>query len=108
MEKIWSQYVNATDPIDVLNIKLKRFKKFFKGWGSNKFGHEKIRKRNIKEELANIEKEEEEGMIHPEMFCRKTELLVELNEILVNEELFLLQQSKERWLLKGDSNTAYY
>ena len=33
---------------------------------------------------------------------------MELNEILVNEELFLLQQSKERWLLKGDSNTAYY
>ena len=34
--------------------------------------------------------------------------MVELNEILVNEELYLLQQSKERWLLKGDSNTAYY
>ena len=39
VEKIWSQYVNATYPIDVLNIKLKRFKKFFKSWGSNKFGH---------------------------------------------------------------------
>ena len=67
-----------------------------------------IQKRNIREELANIEKEEEEGMIHPGMFCRNTELLVELNEILVNEELFLLQQYNERWLLKGDSNTAYY
>jgi hypothetical protein len=31
--------VNSSDPIDVLNIKLKRFKMFFKGWGSNLFGH---------------------------------------------------------------------
>src|SRR3989337_551661 len=63
---------------------------------------------NIREELRCIEEEEEKGDLDPDIFCRKTELLVELNEILVNEELFLLQQSKERWLLKGDSNMAYY
>ena len=27
---------------------------------------------------------------------------------MVNEELFWLQQSNERWLLKGDLNTAFY
>ena len=108
VEKIWNQYVKATDLIDILNIKLKRFKKFFKGWGSNKFDHERIRKKKIREELRLIEEEEEKGNMGPGIFCKKTELLVELNEILINEELFLLQQSRERWLLKGDSNTAYY
>ena len=44
---------------------------------------------------------EEEGSIDHELFGRKIDLLVELNEILVNEELFLLQQSNERWLLGG-------
>ena len=62
----------------------------------------------IREELRCIEEEEEKGEVDPVVFCRKTELLVELNEILVNEELFLLQQSKERWLLKWESNIAYY
>ena len=30
VEKIWNQYVKATDPIGILNIKLKHFKKFLK------------------------------------------------------------------------------
>ena len=30
VSRIWNQKVNATDPIDILNIKLKRFKKFLK------------------------------------------------------------------------------
>lgn len=30
---IWKQPVSSSDPIDVLNIKLKRVKKYFKGWG---------------------------------------------------------------------------
>jgi hypothetical protein len=30
---IWEKPVRSLDPIDVLNIKLKRFKKYFKGWG---------------------------------------------------------------------------
>lgn len=29
--KIWSRKVAASDPIDILNIKLKRFKSYFKG-----------------------------------------------------------------------------
>ena len=45
VEKIWNKPVNSSDPIDVLNIKLKRFIKFFKGWGSNKFGYEKRKNR---------------------------------------------------------------
>ena len=88
VSRIWASKVHASNPIDILNIKLKRFKKFFKGWGSNKFGQEKKRKQEIREELAFIEKLEEEGNIDHELFCRKTDLLVEMNEILVNEELF--------------------
>ena len=96
VEKIWNKNVNTSDPVDVLNIKLKRLKKFFNGWGSNKFGNERIRKKKIKEELENIEEMEEEGNFDPDLLCKKQNLLVELNEILGNEELYLLQQSKER------------
>uniref|UniRef100_A0A453DB41 Endonuclease/exonuclease/phosphatase domain-containing protein n=1 Tax=Aegilops tauschii subsp. strangulata TaxID=200361 RepID=A0A453DB41_AEGTS len=35
--EIWGQPVNSNDPIDILNIKLKRFKRYFKGWGSHVF-----------------------------------------------------------------------
>uniref|UniRef100_A0A453T414 Endonuclease/exonuclease/phosphatase domain-containing protein n=1 Tax=Aegilops tauschii subsp. strangulata TaxID=200361 RepID=A0A453T414_AEGTS len=36
-KKIWEQPVAFDDPIDILNIKLKRLKKYFKGWGSHLF-----------------------------------------------------------------------
>uniref|UniRef100_A0A453IJU1 Endonuclease/exonuclease/phosphatase domain-containing protein n=1 Tax=Aegilops tauschii subsp. strangulata TaxID=200361 RepID=A0A453IJU1_AEGTS len=35
--RIWARKVASTDPIDILNIKLKRFKTYFKGWGSDKY-----------------------------------------------------------------------
>ena len=37
-----------------------------------------------------IENLEEQGALDPDMFYKKMELLVGLNEIMVNEELYLL------------------
>ena len=100
--------MHSDDPIDILNIKLKRLKKYYKGWGAHSFGHARKRKKWIKEELEEIEKQEEEGPLDPESYERRTTLNTELNEILADEELFWLQHSNERWLLKGDQNTAYF
>lgn len=43
--KFWSKHVNSVDPIDILNVKLKRVKKYLKGWGSNLHGHNRKKKR---------------------------------------------------------------
>lgn len=51
VREIWDNHVNSTDPIDVLNIKLKRIKRYFKGWGSNLFGHNKKRKQELQMDL---------------------------------------------------------
>jgi hypothetical protein len=39
---------------------------------------------------------------------RKADTNTKLYEILVNEEIYWLQQSHERWLFKGDLNTDYF
>uniref|UniRef100_A0A453Q9N7 Uncharacterized protein n=1 Tax=Aegilops tauschii subsp. strangulata TaxID=200361 RepID=A0A453Q9N7_AEGTS len=90
------------------NIKLKRYKTYFKGWGSDKYGHDKKRKEDLRMELAMLEELEEEHMLPPDLYSRKVDVNAELYELLVNEEIFWLQQSHERWLLKGDLNTDYY
>ena len=108
VKQIWQKPVKSSDPIDVLNIKLKRFKKFFKGWGSDKFGHTKKRKKVIKDELASIEAMEEQGPLDPDTLVKRASLSGELQQLMVNEELYWLQQSHETWLLKGDQNTAFY
>ena len=89
-KKIWEQPVKSEDPIDILNIKLKHIKKYFKGWGAHSFGHARKRKKYIKEELERIEKMEENGPLGPEIYEERTALCAELNELLITEELFWL------------------
>lgn len=96
------------DPIDILNIKLKWFKKYFKGWGSNLYGTTKKRNAALKEELASIEKVEETSCLSPELYTTKVDIQVELNDIYADEELAWAQKSHERWILEGDQNTAYF
>uniref|UniRef100_A0A453QFL3 Uncharacterized protein n=1 Tax=Aegilops tauschii subsp. strangulata TaxID=200361 RepID=A0A453QFL3_AEGTS len=62
-------------------------------WGSHTFGHNRKRKKCIKTELEEIEREEEEGPLDPDLYEKKMCLQTKLNDILVNEELFWLQQS---------------
>jgi exonuclease III len=102
VESIWKQQVNSSDPIDVLNIKLKRFKKYFKGWGSNVFGHMKKRKVELLNELGMLEGKEENNTILPDEVVRRTAILVELYNVYAEEESYWHQRSHARWLLHGD------
>uniref|UniRef100_A0A453J5C2 Reverse transcriptase domain-containing protein n=1 Tax=Aegilops tauschii subsp. strangulata TaxID=200361 RepID=A0A453J5C2_AEGTS len=100
--------VYTDDPIDVLNIKLKRMKKFFKGWGSNNFGKCRIKKNLLRFELQELELLEEQYDLCGEVYTRKLNILVELNSIYLEEESCWHQKSTERWLLKGDNNTDFF
>jgi hypothetical protein len=102
VESIWKQQVNSSDPIDVLNIKLKRFKKYFKGWGSNVFGHMKKIKVEVLNELGMLEGKEENNTILPDEVVRRTAILVELYNVYAEEESYWHQRSHARWLLHGD------
>lgn len=62
----------------------------------------------IKEELASIESMEEQGPLNPNILDKRATLSGELQQLMVNEELYWLQQSHETWLLKGDKNIAFY
>jgi hypothetical protein len=75
---VLNRFVPSNDPIAILNIKLKRFKKYFKGWGSIFYGHNKKLKRELKEELASIEALEKENDLTPDLNLRKTDNHVQL------------------------------
>jgi hypothetical protein len=66
---------------------LKCFKKFFKGWGSNLYGHTRKRKIELKEELAYIEALKEDSELPSDLSIRRTMITIELMEIYTDEEL---------------------
>ena len=108
VEKIWEKHVYKSNPVDILNIKLKRFKKFFKGWGANFFGANKKKKGELQEELGILESIEESQDLSPNQLLRKSDIQVMLLKMYEEEELYWHQRSNERWLLKGDNNTAFF
>jgi hypothetical protein len=72
------------------------------------FGNNRKRKNELKEELELLESMEEESCLSLEMFVRKSQIFVELQNLLVDEELQWIQKSLEKWLLCRDQNTSYF
>lgn len=107
VQSIWDKHVNDCDPIDILNIKLKIFKKYFKDWGANLFGHNKKRQ-ELQVELQILESLEELTILDPMTYKKKVDKLVELHDLYAEEEMHWFKMTSERWLIQGDNNTYYF
>jgi hypothetical protein len=93
---------------DKIQQKLKLIKPFFKGWGFNLQGElRKQRKANL-DELAGLEKIEEELGLNFSQIERKVWLLCENYKSLEQEEQYWFERSHETWLLKGDLDTEFF
>jgi hypothetical protein len=81
--EIWGKPVNAQNAAGKWIIKIGRVKKkFLKGWGSSLKGHARKYRMNLKEELAEIERLEEETILPTILLDRKTCLQAELLKIM--------------------------
>lgn len=109
VKKIWDKPCHAESAFDRIQIKLKRFKQYFKGWGFNLQGARRKRKSEIQSSLKEMEEEEEElGPLPYTALCLRANLTTELLKILEEEELYWFKRSHETWLHKGDNNTDYF
>ena len=106
--EIWGEGVRAKDAAEMWNIKLKRVKKFLKGWGMSLKGHSKKYKNILQEELLRLETEEENGLLPSHLMERKTFIQTELLRLLAEEELYWHKRSNSKWLLEGDNNTSFF
>lgn len=76
-------------------------------WNKKTFGSILWRKKKYMVRLVGIQKSVEKG---PSNFLAnlEEELLIEYGNILKQEEMFLFQKSKAKWLLEGERNTQSF
>jgi hypothetical protein len=89
-------------------MKLKNIKKDLKGWGANLRGQDIKKKKELSQELQNLEDLEENGTLSREELIRKSQIQQDLMQIYELEEDYWHQRGREKWLLKGDNNTEFF
>jgi hypothetical protein len=108
VDRIWAQPVRARDSLSLFQLKLKKLKRSLKGWGANIRGRDIKRKKELNQELAELETIEETMFLSFDQAKRKSKIQEELMILYENEEAFWSQRSREQWLLKGDNNTEFF
>uniref|UniRef100_A0A0A8ZMN6 Uncharacterized protein n=1 Tax=Arundo donax TaxID=35708 RepID=A0A0A8ZMN6_ARUDO len=91
--------------VDKIQFKIKRFKKYFKGWGYNVAGQLKKNKFPLQRELQDLELMEENGGLFAELARRRALVQANLLQIYSEEELYWFKGTHSTWPLKGDNNT---
>lgn len=87
VKNIWEKPCHAETAFDRIQIKLKRFKQYFKGWGFIIQGARRKRKGEIHSTLKEMEEEEEMGPLNLNSLLLRANLTTELMKILEEEEL---------------------
>jgi hypothetical protein len=108
VSRVWARPVRARDSLELFTMKLKNIKKDLKGWGANLRGQDIKKKKELSQELQNLENLEECGTLSREELFRKSQIQQELMQIYELEEEYWHQRGRENWLLKGDNNTEYF
>jgi hypothetical protein len=108
VNRAWHKPVRATDSKGIIQMKLKNVKNDLKGWGANLRGRDIKRKKEIGCELEALELQEELYPLDADQIRRRAQIQKELLTIIDREESYWHQRSREKWLLQGDSNTAFF
>jgi len=79
--QIWNKHSHASSALERIQKKLKLVKQYFKGWGFNRQGEQRKKKKEMQEELLALEQLEEETPLIQDQMLRKSWLISELFKI---------------------------
>lgn len=107
--KTWWSEVRMGDNsrLYMLSQKLSYIKNKLKEWNKENFKNIFTKKAWVEEELRKLSEKFIERGIKKEDFEKEQNLKLELAEIMVKEETFWCQKSRETWLKEGDRNKIF-
>ena len=96
------------DPIATWHRLAAGLRQFLKGWGANLGREERDRKADLLSQIQRLDAQADSAGLNEEGWALRYFLEEQLTHLAKVEEAYWRQRGRQRWLLEGDANTAYF
>ncbi|XP_043725957.1 uncharacterized protein LOC122672561 [Telopea speciosissima] len=105
----WDKPVQAfSSPLIAFARKLRNVKEALKDWNTNTFGNISQQVQDCKDKLSTIQLQIQSDILNCQLAANEKVASQDLSVLLSQEESFLRQKARIKWLELGDSNSAYF